>query len=507
MTHRAPGSSCSAAPQADRRRRLRWVRVIQIVILVVLLAEILRHVFLSQSLYNFNTVSNTSPGAMPAPRAGKKIVIFAPHEDDETLGCGGYIQQAVAAGADVRVVLMTNGEYPELSLVLFEERLPISSKSFIALGYARQRETLAAMRSFGLPADHVLFLGYPNQYLNQMWEPEHWLAADPVRSVRLKSTRSPYNNAYTPGAVFCGDSMLRDVETILQAERPDVVITLHPNDEHVDHWPTGIVARFALAELAMRGEAFAAKTRVYTYLIHRDYWPVPRKYRPFKSLKPPSALARNDETRWLALPLTVSQTLAKHKATRLYHSQGPALDPLLSAFSRSNELFGVQAEHNWPARIQVPPITVINDPTGDIYTAVQNPSADISEVTLARAESRMVVEIHTRRNVTRAYGYHFSMHATQGDESTRMFADYHVIGWKLAGMVLHGQTLEEIEKDGATVVHDNNTVRITVPWLLNEDRPVFLSLRAWTTHGRHVVDQTAETVFRITPPVESAPSP
>ena len=42
---------------------------------------------------------------------GGKIVVLAPHMDDEVLGCGGTIARHVQAGADVRVVFLTDGRY------------------------------------------------------------------------------------------------------------------------------------------------------------------------------------------------------------------------------------------------------------------------------------------------------------------------------------------------------------------------------------------------------------
>jgi LmbE family N-acetylglucosaminyl deacetylase len=42
---------------------------------------------------------------------GGKIVVLAPHMDDETLGCGGTIARHVLAGAQVTIIFMTDGRY------------------------------------------------------------------------------------------------------------------------------------------------------------------------------------------------------------------------------------------------------------------------------------------------------------------------------------------------------------------------------------------------------------
>ena len=40
---------------------------------------------------------------------GRGLVVVAPHPDDESLGCGGLIVQALADGRAVRVVIVSDG--------------------------------------------------------------------------------------------------------------------------------------------------------------------------------------------------------------------------------------------------------------------------------------------------------------------------------------------------------------------------------------------------------------
>lgn len=46
---------------------------------------------------------------------GERLLIIAPHPDDETLGCGGLMSKARAAGAEVYIQFMTVGETEENS--------------------------------------------------------------------------------------------------------------------------------------------------------------------------------------------------------------------------------------------------------------------------------------------------------------------------------------------------------------------------------------------------------
>ena len=478
-------------------RARRWLYALLLLVLVAALVSFTRWAVLSHSLYELNLRVKVLLRQMPVPAPKEKVLIFAPHEDDETLGCAGYIQQAIGAGADVKIVMMTNGEYPETAVLLFEDTLRRGPEQFIQLGYMRQRETLAAMKYLGLPTRNIAFLGYPNQYLNQMWLPKHWLPSDPVRSTRTRSTRSPYANSMTPNAIYCGQSALQDVETILMREKPDVVITLHPADIHMDHWPTYTFVRFALEELSLRGESFARDCHLYTYLIHRPYWPAPRGYHPKADLQPPASLAATRQTNWLYLSLTPDQTDRKHKATGLYRTQGGSIDPLMQAFSRSNELFGALPDLMWPSEEDVPMTPVAIDPIEDLYLGVRNPSADIITIQLARKSGRMTVEINTHGNASKRIEYHACIHAVETSSTKRIIAQYDWRGTKAAGTILKDDELEPVFP-GSLAVHFAGTASILeAPWPMSDRAPGFFMIRTWTTRGGSMIDGTATATFKI----------
>ena len=477
--------------------RDRRVLLLFVVVCLVLGAFITRRWYLNRSVYRADFVGSVRGGEMPAPGSGLRILIFAPHEDDETLGCAGCIGKAMQAGARVHLVLVTNGEYPELDIVLFEDTLRMQPEEFIRLGYMRQKETLAAMEYLGLPRDALTFLGYPNQYLNQMWLPGHWLPDSPVRSRRTRSTRSPYSNSMTRGAVYCGQSALQDVETVLRREKPDIVITLHPNDVHVDHWPTYTLVRFALSELAARGEQFARECQVYTYLIHRDPWPRPRGYHPRLRLLPPVPLAETGQSDWLILPLTDLETARKHRATSLYKTQGGGIDRLLLAFSRSNELFGEVPIRPWPASENVPDTEVIRDPTGDLTSNAGDPHADIRLVSLSRKGSRMTVTIETRKAATGKTCYRLSIHGGGSGPADRTIAEYAWKGAQPTGHVLRDGVLRKIVPQEMRTDIAGGAAVLEADWPFTGREPAFFMIRAWTTEGRKVIDQTATETFAV----------
>jgi LmbE family N-acetylglucosaminyl deacetylase len=276
---------------------------------------------------------------MASPAKGERIVIFAPHPDDEVIGCGGLIQQALAHGAEVHVALMTNGDGSELSLIFGERELSRKPHAFIDLGRARQQESIAALASLGLPANRIHFLSYPNNGLVALWRVDHWLRSSPYRSPYTRATASPYERSFTPGAPYCGEQVLSDVIALLEQVKPTEVYVTHPQDIHPDHWATCAFVSYGLAMLAARNsDPWATQTRLYGYLIHWPHFPSPRRLRPRLPLAPPRDILTG-RSAWLQLPLSLDETKRKLSAIKSYRSQLPSLDRLLLDFVRANELF------------------------------------------------------------------------------------------------------------------------------------------------------------------------
>ena len=51
-------------------------------------------------------------------KKGQRVLILAPHPDDEAIACAGVIQQALKAGAKVKIVYLTNGDHNELGFIV-----------------------------------------------------------------------------------------------------------------------------------------------------------------------------------------------------------------------------------------------------------------------------------------------------------------------------------------------------------------------------------------------------
>ncbi len=81
------------------------------------------------------------------------VLVLAPHPDDESLGCGGLIALAVAAGIVVHVAVLTDGARSHPNSRAYPAR------RLVAL---REREVAAAAAALGVPPGRLWLLGYPD---------------------------------------------------------------------------------------------------------------------------------------------------------------------------------------------------------------------------------------------------------------------------------------------------------------------------------------------------------
>jgi LmbE family N-acetylglucosaminyl deacetylase len=110
----------------------------------------------------------------------RSALLFAPHPDDEVLGCGGTIARKVASGANVHVVIMTDGRRSHSKWINEDEMASI-----------RAREAVAAGFRLGIPPEKLTFLGYQDKRLSL----QHEGAVEDVRNI-LRS--KPADELYIP---------------------------------------------------------------------------------------------------------------------------------------------------------------------------------------------------------------------------------------------------------------------------------------------------------------------
>ncbi len=97
-----------------------------------------------------------------------RILILAPHPNDEVLGCAGIIQKALARQLPVKVVFFTYGDNNEWSFLLYRKHPVIFSNAVRNMGLIRHNEALQADKTLGLLPEQLVFFG-----LSGFWDVEY----------------------------------------------------------------------------------------------------------------------------------------------------------------------------------------------------------------------------------------------------------------------------------------------------------------------------------------------
>jgi LmbE family N-acetylglucosaminyl deacetylase len=294
--------------------------------------------YVSMGLFSAKRAVGSALDVFPDPVPGDRFLIIAAHSDDELLAAGGLIQRALASSADVWVVFATNGDANRLAASVGGKRLLPRPADYVAEGEARQREAYRVLHRLGMPADHIIFLGYPDRGLMAMAS----IRRDPGRpytSPFTKVSASPYRLTFRPRAPYTGTDLARDLEAVLLLAHPTVVITHHEKDRHSDHQALNLLVRETIRSLNQQGRLH--RPQLFTYLVHAWDYPRPLRYAPDLPLLPPRSLQNG--TRWVRFELTSEELATKQAAMRDYRTQleSPYLRLLLHSFLRQNELFAV----------------------------------------------------------------------------------------------------------------------------------------------------------------------
>lgn len=97
-----------------------------------------------------------------------RLLVFAPHPDDETLATGELIQLALQAGAEVRVVFATDGDNNPWPQRWSEKRWRIGAAERARWGARRRAEAASALARLGVARESARFLGWSDLGLTEM---------------------------------------------------------------------------------------------------------------------------------------------------------------------------------------------------------------------------------------------------------------------------------------------------------------------------------------------------
>ena len=285
-------------------------------------------------------VANDAASLELGPR--ERVLLVAPHPDDETIGRARLNQRVLARGGMVRVVLVTAGDGYVEAVVHETGELRPRPAEYVAYGERRLAEARAALRRLGGGRIRLEFLGFPDGGLVPLLG-AHLSRREPERSPTTAAERPPYRDAVWLSALYDGDDLRRELVHVLRETQPTIVVFPDPLDRHPDHHASGMFALLALAEFTRDG---APLPRLLAYLVHGPSWPpgwdtaTPDARAETGPLAPPSSLPDRGLAR-VTISLDGAEEAGKREALALYRSQQQVMPALLAAFVRRTEPFTV----------------------------------------------------------------------------------------------------------------------------------------------------------------------
>ncbi|APU67579.1 bifunctional PIG-L family deacetylase/class I SAM-dependent methyltransferase [Christiangramia flava] len=134
-------------------------------------------------------------------------VIFSPHPDDESLGCGGLIKSLTNSHSDVYVIFVTNGEKSHTNSRIYPPDI---------LGMLRQQEAMDACKILGVKNSNVYFLNCGDGNIKNSYN-------------QFKRNAKLFNKIFSS----------KNIKTVLMPWR---------RDHHIDHIATNELVRKILPE-------------------------------------------------------------------------------------------------------------------------------------------------------------------------------------------------------------------------------------------------------------------
>jgi LmbE family N-acetylglucosaminyl deacetylase len=168
---------------------------------------------------------------------GSRVLIIAPHPDDEALATGGLLQHVSAAGGESRVIFLTDGENNPWPQRISDRRWLIRASDRKRWAILRRIEAITALQELGVPESSTRFWGFPDQGLTDLL-----LKAD--------------------------DEIPQHLIREFRDWQPSVLITPSPLDLHPDHSAAAVFARLALARSGNNSPLH------FEYRVHKR-WPNP----------------------------------------------------------------------------------------------------------------------------------------------------------------------------------------------------------------------------------------
>ncbi len=242
---------------------------------------------------------------------------------------------------ELMLVVVTTGDAYVRAKTAFEAAYPEESYDrdgdgdfdLIDFGILRHNETLAAMSMIGVDQEDIVFMGYPDAGIDELWNDVGLLTSPFTLESKVPEA---YDFAYRVGAPYTRDSLLSDIKKLISDFKPTLVYSPRTTDTVQDHWALGKFVAQALLETFSSGSWKAH----LGYLVH---WEANEPNWPHTSLDwtaPVNQAPPNLSLRLADFGFTPDD---KRKLIDAYTSQVILSGPYLRNFAKTTEIFWVES--------------------------------------------------------------------------------------------------------------------------------------------------------------------
>ena len=286
--------------------------------------------FITPSAGTINSVDEM-PVWIPGPE--ERILVLAPHPDDEILAAGGVIatSQKSHPSTKFRVAIATNGDASYATAFIHGSHT-FSKQHFRDMAAIRQQESLDALFFLGVSLAQVRFWGFPDRGLSPIWQ-RYWDTHQPYRSPTTGFDRSEQalNSSVTE---YGGMSFLRLIQDELASFQPTTIILPHPQDAHSDH---RVLAKFALLAAGIyygQHQQMSPKLLAYIMWTGNKFWLTGARSHDVTS----KIVSKNSlQVKWQKLLMSPDIQSKKALALECYRSQNFSARQLLHDGANSTQ--------------------------------------------------------------------------------------------------------------------------------------------------------------------------
>jgi len=273
----------------------------------------------------------------------ERLLVLAPHPDDETLSTAGVAQQVFARGGTVRNVVVTAGDAYVGAVISETGKSNPSKADYLNYGEKRLEESRRAAHVLSKGFTHLDLLGFSDGSIYPILV-SHWGLTHPEKSEYTGFSHVPYKEAEDRGIAQDGELLRNQLVDILRATQPTLIVFPDVMENDSDHAGLGMFALLAINDWLEHAPRPEPKPRLLAYLIHWQHgWPPGSSaIQPMDLSDQPLFLPDDLPFRGLTrtcLDLSVAQRNLKRQALAQYQTQQRAMGSFLAAFIHSNECF------------------------------------------------------------------------------------------------------------------------------------------------------------------------